>query len=236
MDYQRVSDAPHVIATEAALKHWDVRRPSASHASIEPYNVGQMSARVSALLKSVVWMEAHGLDITKDQVLDVGAAQGYGLWQFLLSGFPIAHLHGIDLFEDRVAEGKRRTPGLDLRTADATAMPFADKEFGLVCEQFCFCHIPDEDAKRRIAAEMMRVSSRFILIHDWRMGSQPRQLYPVSQRRIAAWFPGWRVVLRTRSQLWPQIGRPLSLHAPLLYDLFRLFNPFVGSWMTVLQR
>jgi len=236
MDYRRVSDAPHVVATEQALKHWDVRRPSTSHASIEAHNIGQMSARVAALLRSVAWMEAHGLDITQDHVLDVGAAQGYGLWQFLLSGLPLSHLHGIDLFEDRVAEGKRRTPGLDLRLGDATAMPYADGEFGLVCEQFCFCHIPDEDAKRRIAAEMMRVSGKFILIHDWRMGSASRRLYAVSQANIAAWFPGWRVRFRTRSQLWPQIGRPLSLYAPLLYDLFRIVNPFVGSWMTVLQR
>jgi hypothetical protein len=236
VNYRRVSDAAHVRATEDALKHWDMRRPSTSCASIEPYNTGQMSARVGALLRSVVWMEAHGLDITKDHVLDVGAAQGYGLWQFLLSGLPLSHLHGIDLFEDRVAEGRRRTPGLDLRHGDATAMPYADGEFGLVCEQFCFCHIPDEVAKTRIAAEMMRVSSKFILIHDWRMGSASRKLYPVSQSKIATWFPGWRVGFRTRSQLWPQIGRPLSLYTPLLYDLFRTVNPLVGSWMTVLHR
>ncbi len=236
MEYKRISDAAHVVATEDALKHWDVRRPSTSQQSIEPYNVGQMSARVDALLRSVVWMEAHGLDITKDHVLDVGAAQGYGLWQFLLSGFPITNLHGIDLFEDRVAEGKRRTPGLDLRVGDATAMPFANGEFALVCEQFCFCHIPDEEAKRKIAEEMMRVSSKFILIHDWRMGSEARKLYSVSQTKIASYFPRYRVMLRTRSQLWPPIGRPLSLYAPLLYDMFRVINPFVGSWMTVLQK
>jgi hypothetical protein len=236
MTYQRVSDAAHVVATEAALKHWDVRRPSTSHSSIEPYNVGQMSARVWALLRCVVWMESQGLDVSKDEVLDVGAATGYGLWQFLLSGFSLAQLHGIDLFEDRVAAGLARTPGLDLRVGDATAMPYRDGEFALVCEQFCFCHVPDAEAKRKIAAEMMRVSSRFILIHDWRMGSKSRKLYSVSQAKIAEWFPGWRVRLRTRSQLWPPIGRPLSLYAPLMYDALRLVNPLVGSWMTVLER
>jgi len=236
MDYNRVSDADHVVATEDALKHWDQRRPSSSHASIEPYNIGQLAARVAASVRTVVWMEAHGLDITQDHVLDVGAATGYGLWQFLLSGFALSHLHGIDLFADRVAEGKKRTPTMDLRVGDATAMPYANGEFGLVCEQFCFCHVPDEDAKRKIAAEMMRVSSKFILIHDWRMGSGSRRLYAVSQAKIAEWFPGWRVGFRTRSQLWPPLGRPLSSYAPLLYDLFRVINPFVGSWMTVLQK
>jgi SAM-dependent methyltransferase len=187
-------------------------------------------------MRTIIWMETRGLDVTSDHVLDVGCATGYGLWQFLLSGFPLEHLHGIDLFDDRVAEGRKRTPGMDLRVGDATAMPFSDRQFGLVCEQFCFCHIPDADAKVRIAREMMRVSGKFILIHDWRMGSQSRKLYGVSRARIAEWFPGWQVRQRTRSQLWPILGRSLSLYAPLLYDTLRMVNPLVGSWMTVLER
>jgi len=236
MDYQRVSDAGHVLTTEAALKHWDRRRPSTSHSSLELQSISQISARIDAMMRAVIWMEQRGLDVNADHLLDVGAATGYGLWQFLLSGFPIGHLHGIDLFADRISEGLSRTPGLDLRLGDATAMPYKDGEFGLVCEQFCFCHIPDDAAKVKIAAEMMRVSGKFILLQDWRLGSASRSLYGLSPRRIREWFPGWRVSRRFRSQLWPPVGRPLSLFAPLLYDLFRMVNPLVGSWITVLEK
>ena len=124
----------------------------------------------------------------------------------------------------------------DLRVGDATAMPYADRSFDLVCEQFCFCHIPDDAAKASIAREMMRVSRGFILIHDWRMGSASRQLYGVSKARMREWFPGWEIGARFRSQLWPPLGRPISRLAPLLYDVARLAGPLVGSWITILSR
>ena len=205
-------------------------RESAAH------NVGQFVSRIGALLRALAWMQARGLDPTTAQVLDVGAAQGYGLRPFLVARFSMAQLHGLDLFADRVEEGLRRTPGLDLRVGDATAMPYADRSFDLVCEQFCFCHIPDDAAKASIAREMMRVSRGFILIHDWRMGSASRQLYGVSRARMREWFPGWEIGARFRSQLWPPLGRPISRLAPLLYDVARLVGPLVGSWITILSR
>src|SRR5205814_425450 len=133
------------------------------------------------------------------------------------SGYRMEQLHGIDLMEDRVERGHWMTPGLDLRAGDATAMPYADRSFDLVCEQFCFCHIPNDQAKAEIAREMMRVARRFIMIHDWRAGSESRKLYGVSLKRIRCWFPGWVIGARFKSQLWPPVGRPLSRHAPRLY-------------------
>jgi hypothetical protein len=234
--YKRAGTAQHVVTTEDALKHWDNRRKGDSTEGIPPHNIGQLTSRLDALMRALAWMEVDGLDVTTAEVLDVGAAQGYGLRPFLLSGFSLQQLHGIDLFTDRVETGKRRTPGLDLIAGDATAMPYPAGTFDIVCEQFCFCHVPDDEAKRKMALEMMRVSRRFILIHDWRAGSTRKKLYGVSQARIREWFPGWKVGARFRSQLWPPIGRPLSRHAGLLYDAARIVNPLVGSWMTVLHR
>ena len=235
-EYRPVSDAAHVLRTEDALKHWDERRTGDDVAGIPPHNIGQFVSRIGALLRALAWMQTRGLDPNTAQVLDVGAAQGYGLRPFLVARFAMAQLHGLDLFADRVEEGLRRTPGLDLRVGDATAMPYADRSFDLVCEQFCFCHIPDDAAKASIAREMMRVSRSFILIHDWRMGSASRQLYGVSRARMREWFPGWEIGARFRSQLWPPLGRPISRLAPLLYDVARLAGPLVGSWITILSR
>lgn len=235
--YKRVSDAGHVVATEQALKHWDHRRLATDgDVSVAPQNISATTARLQALLLAVNMMERSGLDITASQVLDVGCAQGYGLRPFLLAGFRLDQLHGIDLFADRVEYGKELTPGMDLRVGDATVMPYEDQSFDLVCEQFCFCHIPSDEAKVKIAREMMRVSKRYIIIHDWRAGSERKQLYSVSQSNIARWFPGWTIAARYRSQLWPPIGRPLSRFAWSLYDLARALSPLIGSWMTVLTK
>jgi hypothetical protein len=53
---------------------------------------------------------------------------------------------------------------------------------------------------------------------------------------MRAWFPGWEIGARFRSQLWPPLGRPISRLAPLLYDVARLAGPLVGSWITILSR
>lgn len=235
-EYRRVSDASHVLQTEDALKHWDGRRSGDAVAGVPAHNIGQNVSRIDALLRALAWMKTRGFDPATAQVLDVGAGQGVGLRPFLIAEFAMAQLHGLDLFADRVEEGLRRTPGLDLRVGDATAIPYADRSFDLVCEQFCFCHIPDDAAKAAIAREMMRLSRGYILIHDWRMGSSSRKLYSVSTARIREWFPGWETAARFRSQLWPPIGRPISRFAPLLYDVARMVNPLVGSWITILTR
>lgn len=236
--YTRASKDSHVLSTENALKHWDVRRAKDINAPpLPPQNISSTSARVQALMRALYDMRTTlgGLD-SDARVLDVGCGQGDGLHPFLMMGFRIDQLAGLDLFADRIETAKRLTPGMDFQTGDATAMPYADKSFDIVCEQFCFCHVPDADAKAKMAREMMRVSKGFIVIHDWRAGSASRKLYGVSQARIREWFPGWQVVARYRSQLWPPIGRPLSRSAWPLYDLARAFNPLVGSWLTVLRR
>lgn len=239
--YKRISNAGHVVATEEALKHWDTRRHRDVETSTVPrQNISAGAARLEALMRAINYMRMNAFhrnwDMESAQVLDVGCAQGYGLRPFLLAGFRMDQLHGIDLFADRVETGKQLTPGMDLQVGDATAMPYADASFDLVCEQFCFCHVPDDEAKAKIAREMMRVSKRFILIHDWRAGSASRKLYSVSPQKIRDWFPEWSPITRVRSQLWPPIGRPLSRFAWPLYDLARAFSPLVGSWITVLQR
>ena len=169
-------------------------------------------------------------------MLDVGASTGYGLRRFLMGGFRVNQLHGIELLPERVEAGRKQGLGIDLIQGDATKMPYSNREFAVVCEQFCFCHVPNIEAKMAMAREMSRVADRFILIHDWRAGSASRSIYAVSKSHIRAWFPAWRIAARFRSQLWPPLGRPLSRYAPPLYGLATAINPLVGSWMTVLVR
>jgi SAM-dependent methyltransferase len=229
----------HVAATQHALERWNERRPHDCGDPITPIqNISTVVARQQALMRVLHAIKyVHGdFDTENAQVLDVGCASGYGLKPFLIAGFRMDQLHGVDFLPERIELGKRMTPGMDLRTMDATAMTFESNSFDLVCEQFCFCHVPDDGVKAKIAAEMMRVSRRYILIHDWRLGSDSRELYGVSQAKIRKWFPGWKVMGRHRSQLWPPIGRPLSSFAWPLYDMVRMFSPLVGSWMTVLHR
>jgi len=238
--YKRVADDQHVLKTEDALRHWDSRRAGDQQwITHPPQNIGQVVYRHDGFLRALFELERRGLDITKANVLDVGAANGYGLRYFLVNGFRVDQLHGVDLFADRVEMGHQITPGIDLRHGDGAALPYPDASFDIVCEQFCFCHIPDQAGiKEKISAEMLRVTKPggYILVNDWRMGSESKKLYGMSVSRIKAFFPGLPIVARYRSQLFPPIGRPVSKYFPALYGLFRLVPFLTGSWLTVLQK
>lgn len=239
--YKRMADDQHILKTEEALRHWDRRRSGDEQWVTHPtQNIGQVVFRMDAVLRAQYDLERMGLDIENASVLDVGAANGFGLHAFLLNGFRLDQLHGVDLFEDRIQSGLRITPGLDIRVGDGAALPFPDASFDLVCEQFCFCHVPDDaGVKERIAAEMLRVTKPggFILINDWRVGSRSRKLYGMGLTSIRRFFPPpAQIVGRYRGQLFPPIGRPVSRYVPALYAVLRLVPFLTGSWVTVLRK
>ena len=89
-------------------------------------------------------------------MLDVGCGSGYFLHR--LREYGAGEAHGIDLMEDRVAEGRERYPALQLQVGSATELPFADGEFDLVTQFTCLSSILDDDVRLAVAREMRRVS------------------------------------------------------------------------------
>jgi SAM-dependent methyltransferase len=100
------------------------------------------------------------------RVLDVGAGSGYFLHR--LQEYGAGEAHGIDLMEDRVAEGQRRYPTLNLRAGSATALPYGDGEFDLVTQFTCLSSILDDDVRLAVAQEMRRVARDWVLSFDMR--------------------------------------------------------------------
>ena len=180
------------------------------------------------------------VDFSKYKILDIGSASGYGLIPFLSAGFSMDQLYGIDLFEQRVNLGKEKYPGLKLNIGDATKMSmFSDGQFDMVMEQFCFCHIEDDDVIARIAKQMMRVVKQggFILVMDWIMGREKAHYNGVSRKKIERLFQGAEIIKIYPSQLVPPLGRFLSRYLPSLYPVVvALFQFLVLSRLTLLRR
>jgi SAM-dependent methyltransferase len=233
----------HVQETQASLAAWAQRRKTSAGFPIARPEIAQMASRVVALYRAISEMHQRGLDVTSARVLDVGSSAGVGLIPFLWNGFRLEQMHGIDMNAARVAGAQRTLPGVQIVEGDATDMRahYADASFDLVCEQFCFCHIPSADVRKRIAAEMLRIvkPGGFLLVHDWRMTAGRRQIFGVPQSLIRELFgvgTKTTVVTKFASQLWPPVGRSLSRYTPHLYSLGLLVPPLVGSRLTVLQR
>lgn len=107
-----------------------------------------------------------GVDLAGARVLDVGCGSGYFLHR--LQEYGAGEAHGIDLMEARVAEGRRRYPGVHFHVGSATEVPFDDGEFDLVTQFTCLSSILDDDVRSKVAQEMKRVSRGWVLSFDMR--------------------------------------------------------------------
>jgi SAM-dependent methyltransferase len=97
-----------------------------------------------------------GISLAGRRVLDVGCGSGYFLDR--LREYGASECYGIDLMENRVAEGQLRYPALQLRVGSATDLPYADGEFDLVTQFTCLSSIVDAEVRLVAAREMRRAA------------------------------------------------------------------------------
>lgn len=186
---------------------------------------------------------AINLDRDSHRVLDVGCGSGGSLTRFLQLGFVPANLYGIDIIKERVEEGRKKFPNLNLICDDATSMSFESNTFDLVMESTMFIQITDEELSQKIAEEMLRVTKPggYLMLIDWRYGKPRNPNYlAVSMKRINKMFSVGSlsdVVCQTSGALVPPIGRAISKYIPSAYFLLRAMVPFlVGCKTTLLQK
>jgi SAM-dependent methyltransferase len=128
-----------------------------------PGYVTYMHALERALLRA---LGDAGVTLAGARVLDVGCGSGYFLQR--LREYGAGECHGMDLMEERIAEGRRRYPGLDLRVGSATELPYADGEFDLVTQFTCLSSILDHEVRLAASREMLRVAGGWVLSFDMR--------------------------------------------------------------------
>jgi SAM-dependent methyltransferase len=115
-----------------------------------------------------------GLQLKGMRVLDIGCGSGYLLHR--LREYGSGECHGVDLMENRIAEGRENYPTLRFHVGSATELPFEDGEFDLVTQFTCLSSIVDDDVRLTAAHEMRRVAlGGWVLSLDMR-GMRPRVL------------------------------------------------------------
>jgi SAM-dependent methyltransferase len=129
-----------------------------------PGYVGYLQSVERAVLRALAEV---GVPLEGARVLDVGCGSGYFLHR--LQEYGAGECHGIDLMENRVAEGRERYPTLSLDVGSATELPYADAEFDLVTQFTCLSSILDDDVRLAVAREMRRVAAGgWVLSFDMR--------------------------------------------------------------------
>ena len=155
--------------TETELERIRAAYEARDAAATSPYRwanpgyVAYMQIVERALLRA---FRDAGVRLEGARVLDVGAGSGYFLHR--LKEYGAGEAHGIDLMEERVAQGRTRYPTLKLRVGSATELPYGDGEFDLVTQFTCLSSILDDHVRLAVAREMRRVARGWILSFDMR--------------------------------------------------------------------
>ena len=168
-----------------------------------------------------------------ESVLDAGCDRGHWL-NYLLQHRPIARHLGIDISEQRIAEARRRYPGLDLTVGYLELLPKDAGQFDLVTCMEVLEHVPDWEkvlgtlltlAKRRVLVTVpyQEEISMTVCVHCGKLTPFYAHLHSFSEGTFPD-YPGWS--RRTGFLLDYRIG------ATFTRRLYRMFRP-KKSWLVV---
>jgi SAM-dependent methyltransferase len=166
--------------------------------------------------------------LSRYQILEVGCGQGGVLHELLSYGASPARLFGCDLLLERLLGAHQTLPHLPLTCADGQFLPYPDAAFDLVLQFTVFSSILDDEIKRCLAQEMLRVLSPggMILWYDFWINPLNRQTRGIQPREIRQIFPGCQFRF-CRITLAPPLARrlaPLSWQACALLEKLQFFN------------
>lgn len=172
-------------------------------------------------------------------ILELGCGNGEWLHDFVKWGARPENVTGIDLLPERVAKARQLCPsGIRIHCASAAQLPFSNERFDLVLQSTVFTSILDQDFKRRVAAEMMRVvkPGGFILWYDYHVNN-PRNndVRGVKRREINRLFPNCKIELR-RITLIPPLARLLAPYSYLACCLLEKFPLLCTHYLGTIRK
>ena len=145
--------------------------------------------------KRIASMLLHQANVFPDagcQCLEVGCgAMGWAA-ELLSWGVPTPNLHGIDLCETRIRHIRELLPQATFRVGDATELPWGTGQFQLVVASTVFTSILDQDVRRRLAVEIVRVMAPqgALLWYDFAFNSPGNpNVRRVDRAELRALFP-----------------------------------------------
>jgi SAM-dependent methyltransferase len=166
------------------------------------------------------------LPLAGKKILDVGCGTGRWLRDLIAWGAEPENLFGVELLQASAARARRLCPtGVTIDCANAAELRFPSQSFDIVLQARVFTSILDENTKRAIADEMLRVvrPTGIILWYD-SLVTHPGNPYvrPASKSEIRRLFPGCSLDLHRISLASPLI----RLLAPRAWGICSMLSRF----------
>lgn len=211
---------------ETRTSDWDSRRRGEAERVLAVYdarnarNVGSRYSLTSvANLMAVQERERcllgqfsqRGWDLANLDCLDVGCGTGGELARLIAYGVEPRRLHGIDLRDDAIAAAKDRLPLCEVVTGDASELPYATGSMDVVMQLTTLSSILDEEVRRRVAAEMVRVCrpSGLVMSYDFVTNPTNADTRGLSRDEVRRLFPGCQIRAH-RVTLAPPLARRIA--------------------------
>lgn len=189
--------------------------------------------------RAMLWLFARaGLrELSTLRLLEVGCGAGGNLLELLRLGFAPAHLSGVELLPERLAQARAVLPaGLVLHRGDALQTPVAAASLDIAFVSTVFSSLLDDAFQQRLAAAMWRwlKPGGAVLWYDFTVDN-PRNadVRGVPLRRVRELFPCGTIVHR-RITLAPPLARAVTGLHPALYGWLNLLPPLrthVLAWI-----
>jgi ubiquinone/menaquinone biosynthesis C-methylase UbiE len=188
------------------------------------------------LIKS---FRGHGMaPLGNKRILDIGCGTASPLRKLIDFGAEPENLSGIDLLPNAIDEAKRISPHIDFRCGNAEALPFGSESFDIVTQFTTFTSILDEEMKRRVAKEMLRVltPNGIILWYDYFV-SKPTNpdVKGIGKGEIIRLFPNLTFHFN-KVTLAPPIARTVAPYSFLLCYLFEKVPWLRTHYLVVIRK
>ena len=171
------------------------------------------------------------------RLVEVGCGAGGNLLELLRLGFRPAHLQGVELLPERLAQAREVLPsGLLLHGGDASALALPEASQDIVFVSTVFSSLLDDAFQQRLADAMWRwlKPGGAVLWYDFTVDNPAnRDVRGVPLARVRELFPAGRIDAR-RVTLAPPIARRVVRLHPAAYTLFNtipLLRTHVLAWI-----
>ena len=149
---------------------------------------------------------------SEDQCLEVGCGAGGWFSDLLGWGPRQSDLHGIDISSERIERARELFPAADIRLDDAAEMPWDNGSFNLVVASTVFTSILDQNVRRLIANEIIRVLAPrgALLWYDFAFNNpRNRSVQGINRKELGDLFPELNGKIRSIT-LAPPIARVIA--------------------------
>lgn len=174
-------------------------------------------------------LESSGLQFSADQqILEVGCGDR-GWIPFLAQiGIIASDLVGVDLMQDRLRTAKSIAPGVGLIAGDAAQLPHRTGSFDVVLQSLVFTSILDEEMRRALAEEMMRVlrPNGFIVWYDFVYDNPWNpHVRGISKSAVSKYFAGSTIYLK-KTTMAPPLARRIVPVSWVLAEFIQALSVF----------